>query len=96
MTEQLAELFYNPKTGFISVNSLIKKAEQAGIDVSPTDIKKWYHDQDVNQVYHESKSSSSKLYFKVVVKEVGCLQVDLIDISKLSPQSWLQVDPQCD
>ena len=81
--EKLANIFYDPKTGFVGLNKLIEKAEQNGIYLPESKIKKWYYNQDVNQIYKEKKDSRDN-YYKVVAPAVGYLEADLIDISNLA------------
>ena len=83
--DKLAKLFYDPKTGFISAGKLIQKAVDNGIYLPESAIRKWYDEQEVNQIYHEKPASKeSSMYYKVVAPHIGYLEADLIDMRNLA------------
>ena len=92
---KLSELFYNPKTGFVSPIKLIQKARANNINLTNEEISNWYNEQDVNQVYHEKPIKKEVgSYFEVVAPHIGYLEADLIDISNLEQSlntSWVLV-----
>lgn len=79
--KKLEKLFYDPKTGFVNVNELIRKARENNINLSNAEITKWYKEQSINQIYYEKRK---KNYIPIVSpwNSVGVLQADLMDISK--------------
>lgn len=78
--EILKQLFYDPKSGFVSVGRLFKKARDKALNLTYEDVKKFYDDQPVNQVFHEKKINKDE-YFSIKADKVGCIQSDLIDMS---------------
>lgn len=48
--KKLADLFYDPATGFISVHKLVTKARKEKINLTNKEIEKWYKEQEVNQI----------------------------------------------
>ena len=73
---ELDDLFYNPKSGFVSANKLIKKANLLGL--KNKELVDFYKAQEINQTYQGPKN---KIYHKITVPEVGYLQMDSIDMS---------------
>ena len=49
--ETLESIFYNPKEGYLNVQELFKKAKEKKLNVKYKDVKQWYDEQPVNQLY---------------------------------------------
>ena len=47
----LHNLFYDPENGYINVKSLYEKTKDSKNYYTYNDVKNWYNDQPVNQVY---------------------------------------------
>ena len=79
--EKLKNLFYNPKLGLTSYKQLYEKAKENNINVSLNQVKDFYNNQEVNQIF---KEKHKPLYIPISADKVGTLQADLIDMSKLA------------
>jgi hypothetical protein len=78
--DRLYELYYNPKTGFISAYKLYLKANK---QIPLSDIKQFLQSQDIHQLH--SKSQSRAEFSPINVYSVNNQwQIDLIDFSKYS------------
>lgn len=80
LMEELKKIFYNPQTGYRNLNNLWTTTKENNLNLTFKQVKKFYNDQVVNQVYKESKPE-----YKPIVCSEGrgsCIQFDLMDISK--------------
>src|SRR5690606_15445208 len=78
----LAQIFYNPKAGYIGPSKLIEVARKLNVPLSDASIRKWYNGQKVNQLWKQSKNKIKKLFVPIRAPEPGYLQADLIDMNK--------------
>jgi hypothetical protein len=79
--EELKALYYDPEHGFVSESVLYKKAKERGIKVTVKQVKEFYKNQGVTQLFAPTLTKS----FNPIVaptNSVGILQIDLMDISK--------------
>lgn len=78
--DKLKSIYYNPELGFKSLEKLIEIAENHNLDLTRKEIKKFYDQQVVNQIY-----SNNKINYLTTLCPFGpgaCLQIDLMDISR--------------
>ena len=81
--KRLEELYYDPETGYVNVNELIKKAHKAKLfKLTTKSIKDWYKSQSVNQVYHKDTSKTKWIPIYSPWRGVGCIQADLMFAEK--------------
>ena len=82
--DPIANIFYNPKTGFIDLPSLYEKLQEAGYNFKYNDVKNWYQNQQINQIY--KKPMKIRSYNKIIshYNQIGELQADLMDLKKFS------------
>ena len=78
--DKLNELFYDPSTGYVNANTLYKIANEKGLNLSLKQINDFYKAQSVNQLYFPQTKRYTPI--KCPFNSVGCVQVDLMDISK--------------
>jgi IS30 family transposase len=81
--DQLEKLYYDPTKGFLGFNRFYALVRENNNQLSKKEIKKWYDEQSVNQVY---RSKTRRRYNEIICKTnlPGCIQVDLQDISKFA------------
>ena len=79
--QMLSELYYSPKTGFCGLKQLYELARENSLDLTTTEIAKWYREQPVNQIFKTEQTMSNIPFF---AKKVGQIQADLIDIHLLA------------
>ena len=53
--EKAKQLYFNPKSGFLSLNKLWKKIKAANINLSYQDLKKIIEQQEVYQITKQVK-----------------------------------------
>ena len=85
--EELAKLYYNPTTGFVNLNILYELAQKHKINLSQKQIKKWYDDQQVNQIYKQPTVKPIYQSIIAVNYKPGTIQMDLLDINKFKAQN---------
>ena len=85
--EKVKDIYYDPKTGYIGLNSLQKKLIENGIYLSYDEIKNWYKDQQVNQIYKEGNYMKSYHTIKAPLNMVGCFQMDLMITERFYKQN---------
>lgn len=80
--EDLAKIYFDPKTGFTNLKTLYKKQKQAGLNYKYNEVKQFYEDQAINQVY--KKTTKVKKYNKIIshFHQTGEMQGDLMILSK--------------
>lgn len=77
--QTLKNIFYKPRTGFMNTYKLSKKARfyPSLSQVNTAQVKKWYWDQPVNQVYRQVKKPD--VYSSIVASGPGAgLQMDFL------------------
>jgi hypothetical protein len=84
MDDKLGKIFYDPKIGISGVNQLYKKSKDKGYDYTLKQIKEWYFDQPVNQVYKEVKKVQKHDEIRSHRLEPGSFQADLMVMKKYS------------
>lgn len=80
--DQLAKIFYDPTMGYVGANQLIRQARDMGITLQDNEIKQWYGDQKVNQLWKQSKNVVEKSFLPIRAPGPGYIQADLIDMRK--------------
>ena len=78
----LHNLFYDPENGYVNVKSLYEKTKDTNNYYTYNDVKNWYNDQPVNQVY--KKKGKVKSFNKIIshYNQIGELQADLMEIKR--------------
>ena len=81
--DKLKALYYDPENGFVGLNELYRLSKEHNLNLSYKEVKEWYNNQTTTQVYKQSKQS--KKYNKIIAPyfEIGCFQVDLMDVHNL-------------
>ena len=79
----LMKIFYDPKNGFMNMRNLYLRQKELGHKYSMEQIRKFYNNQEVNQIY--KRPPKIKSYNKIVspFQQIGTIQADLMDVSKL-------------
>ncbi len=75
--DKLKDIYYNPKTGYLSLNQLWKKLIENKIYL-PYNVKDWYEQQSVNQIYKQTKPLEQYHVIKSPFNSIGCFQMDLM------------------
>lgn len=83
--DEVYKLFYNTQHGFKSFNALYEVVKEKGIKVPKKELKEWYDAQAVNQLTKTPKVHYNKI--QSPYNAVGVLQMDLMDISRLSREN---------
>ena len=82
--EILKELYYDPKTGFVNLNNLLRLAKEYDLnELSTKDISNFYKNQSITQIYHK-KQKQHYTPIKALSDSVGYLQVDLMFLKQFS------------
>jgi hypothetical protein len=76
--DKLKDIYYNPKTGYLSLNQLWKKLIENKIYLPYNDVKDWYEQQSVNQIYKQTKPLEQYHVIKSPFNSIGCFQMDLM------------------
>lgn len=79
---QLQKIFYDPTTGFIGLMQLYTKSKELGLGLSYKDVKKWYDEQPVNQIYSNPRKVKLFNPIRPILPQVGTFQMDLMDFSR--------------
>lgn len=88
MTDTLIEKYFTaPNTGFVDANRLYERIKEGGHKINLKQVKEWYDKQEVNQVYKQPNITRKFNKIECPFNSVGCLQVDLMDISNISRQN---------
>jgi len=84
MEELLKKLYYDPATGFTSIKRLYERAKQQDPKITLKFVKEWLQSQEVQQIYSKDNKNAKQQYIpiKCGLNSVGCLQADLLDISR--------------
>lgn len=79
---KLSKLYYDPKIGFTDVSTLFQNARDSGIKLTLNEVKEWYKQQTVNQIYKNPPKvkSFNKIYAHHYAP--GEFQMDLMDLSR--------------
>ena len=84
--QELRDLYYNPETGFTSVEKLYQNAKQEGINVSRKIVKEWLKTQETYTKFKPLKKRHK--FQKTFVKDLGeQLQMDLVDMKKYNKEN---------
>ena len=70
----LSKLYYDPKTGFPSVENLYRKAKEDGKKYTKKQIEDWLDKQEVVQTHQANKEHRQ---FPMYCEDIGCYQADL-------------------
>jgi hypothetical protein len=87
MEQILNDIYYNAETGFSSVKSLHDRTKELKHNFTFKSVKEWYSKQSTNQIFTEKRIENDYIPIKCPSGELGCLQTDLLDISKYSGQN---------
>ena len=80
--QELRDIYYDPKTGYQSMENLYQKARSAGLKVRRQKIKEWLQTQDTYTRYKPIQKRGYK-FQKTYVKELADqLQMDVVDMGK--------------
>ena len=80
MNKELADIFYDPKSGLLSYEKFKAKVKAVDPTIKTKDIKSFYENQEVNQLSKKAKTNKTKLY-KITGPELT-FQIDLMFIPK--------------
>jgi transposase InsO family protein len=84
----LAQLYYDPKTGFISANKLHKKAKEINSKVTLKQVQAWYKTQNDIQEY---AAQNKKLpQFKIASNNPNSWQMDLMFVRCTEPSARVE------
>lgn len=75
MDSLLNKLYYNPKTGFISVKKLYEKAKRINSSITLKQVRDWYAKQDDIQQHQEQRDRFDN--FKIASDNPNSWQMDL-------------------
>ena len=76
-------LFYDPMTGYQSIERLYQKAKERGLKVSRREVKEWLETQDT-YTRHKPVVKRNKFQKTYVNDLADQIQLDLVDMSKFS------------
>lgn len=75
--EEVKKMFYDPESGFNSLNKFWMKVKEKGINVKLKDVREWYNKQDTNQVNKQTKRP--KQYLTILAPHIRYnYQMDII------------------
>jgi hypothetical protein len=80
MNKQLADIFYDPKSGLLSYDKFRAKVKAVDPTIKTKDVKEFYQNQEVNQLAKKTNTDKTKLY-KITGPELT-FQIDLMFIPK--------------
>jgi hypothetical protein len=84
----LEEIYNDPRTGLGNVNKFITQVRKEGHTLSPSEVRTWYREQAANQVFQQPRIRGDDFIpIKCPLNRVGCLQADLMDVSKYAGQN---------
>jgi len=80
----LQSLYYDPATGFTSIKRLYERAKAKNPKITLNFVKEWLNNQQVQQVFSKTIKNPKHQFMpiKCGLNSVGCLQADLLDVSK--------------
>lgn len=85
----LEEIFYNPKYGFTGYNAFLQRVKSQHPEIRPSEIKKFYDSQEINQVY---KRVQKPRHFKTIIAPPGVYQIDITHFEPVfTPNKWLSL-----
>jgi IS30 family transposase len=84
MTNRLKEIFYNSETGYSGLKELQKQAKEQNLPLTYDEIKNWYDNQPINQIYKPFREVKKFTSFKSFTNQTGELYADLMDVSRFS------------
>jgi hypothetical protein len=84
MTKRLNDIFYNSTTGYSGLKELLNQAKEQKILLTNDEIKQWYQDQPINQIYKPFSQVKNFSSFKSHTNQTGELYADLMDVSRFS------------
>ena len=82
----LRDIYYNPSTGYQSIERLYQKAKESGLKVSKHKVRQWLKTQDTYTRYKpvNRKHKTQKTF----VRDLGDqIQMDLVDMGKYKSQN---------
>jgi len=83
MNQNLANLFYDPQAGLSGVRDLFKRTRERGYKYSYKQVKEWYEDQPVNQIYKQPQKVKEYNQIKSQNFAPGTFQADLMDFRRV-------------
>ena len=84
MNENLSQLFYNPKEGLSNVGDLYKRAREKGHKYTLKQVKEWYFNQPVNQIYKQPQKVRRFNKIQSNNYAPGTFQADLMDLQRFA------------
>ena len=84
MNENLSQLFYNPKEGLSNVQELYKRSREKGHKYTLKQVREWYKDQPVNQIYKQPQKVQRFNKIQSNNFSVGTFQADLMDLQRFA------------
>ena len=84
MNENLSQLFYNPKEGLSNVQELYKRSREKGYKYTLKQVREWYNDQPVNQIYKQPQKVQRFNKIQSNNFSVGTFQADLMDLQRFA------------
>jgi hypothetical protein len=82
--EELENFYYNPKTGYTNLATLYQKQKEGGLNYKYKDVRQWYNDQKVNQIYKKPPKIRTYNRIRSHWNQTGEMQGDLMDLTKFS------------
>ena len=84
--QELRNIYYNPSTGYQSIERLYQKAKESGLKVSRKLVRDWLKTQDTYTRYKPIIRKHK--YQKTFVRDLGDqIQMDLVDMGKYKNQN---------
>ena len=82
--EQLEKIFYDPKQGYSNARELFQKANQKGLKLNYDEVKKWYEEQPVNQIFRKPQVERFNYTLlqkikKYMTKNDSVVYIDVLD-----------------
>ena len=82
----LRDIYYNPSTGYQSIEKLYQKAKESGLKVSRRIVRDWMKTQDTYTRYKPIIKNHK--YQRTFVRDLGeQIQMDLVDMGKYKDQN---------
>lgn len=81
--DKLKELFYTKFKGSLSLNRLWNEVQKNKIPLSQNDVKNFYNNQAINQIYKKTEKVPSYCFHCNL--GIGCIQMDLMFMERFPP-----------
>ena len=90
-----SELYHNPGTGYMSIESLYRKVKNDGFDVSCEQVRDFLQMQDTyTKIFRKGGPGlGKKKYRRTIVGDLGQqLQLDLVDMTEIENTQIMDID----